>query len=380
MSLSLGPCGLRCAIEAALCGINVTIVEKRSEFSRNNVLHLWPYLIHDLRNLGIKKLYGKFCAGSLDHISIRRLQLILLKLCLVLGVSVHINTGYVEFLEPCATTGWRVVVKPANVEIESIDFHVLVGADGKRNSIPGFQRKEFRAKLAIGITANFVNKNTDEEAKIEEISGVAALFNQKFFADLKLETDIDLENIVYYKDDTHYFVMTAKKKCLLKKGVLKKDNSDVLKLLSYENVDRAQLLNFNRQAADFSAGLPHYEFAVDPVTGQEDVAIFDFTSMYSAEYAARILEKRGQRLLVGLVGDGLMEPFWPLGTGCARGFLSCMDLIWTFKRLQCGTEPVEVLAERMALYQLLHQTSNENMNKSHAAYTLDPKTRYSIIL
>lgn len=33
--------------------------------------------------------------------------------------------------------------------------------------------------------------------------------------------DIDLENIVYYKDDTHYFVMTAKKKSLLKKGVIK---------------------------------------------------------------------------------------------------------------------------------------------------------------
>lgn len=31
---------------------------------------------------------------------------------------------------------------------------------------------------------------------------------------------IDLENIVYYKDDTHYFVMTAKKQCLLRLGVL----------------------------------------------------------------------------------------------------------------------------------------------------------------
>ena len=29
---------------------------------------------------------------------------------------------------------------------------------------------------------------------------------------------IDLENIVYYKDDTHYFVMTAKKQSLLDKG------------------------------------------------------------------------------------------------------------------------------------------------------------------
>lgn len=31
---------------------------------------------------------------------------------------------------------------------------------------------------------------------------------------------IDLENIVYYKDDTHYFVMTAKKQSLLDKGVI----------------------------------------------------------------------------------------------------------------------------------------------------------------
>ena len=38
---------------------------------------------------------------------------------------------------------------------------------------------------------------------------------------LPLSKGIDLENIVYYKDDTHYFVMTAKKKSLLKKGVIK---------------------------------------------------------------------------------------------------------------------------------------------------------------
>lgn len=31
---------------------------------------------------------------------------------------------------------------------------------------------------------------------------------------------IDLENIVYYKDSTHYFVMTAKKQSLLEKGVI----------------------------------------------------------------------------------------------------------------------------------------------------------------
>lgn len=35
-----------------------------------------------------------------------------------------------------------------------------------------------------------------------------------------LFSGIDLENIVYYKDSTHYFVMTAKKQSLLDKGVI----------------------------------------------------------------------------------------------------------------------------------------------------------------
>lgn len=55
-------------------------------------------------------------------------------------------------------------------------------------SLTGFRRKEFRGKLAIAITANFINRNSTAEAKVEEISGVAFIFNQKFFQDLKEET------------------------------------------------------------------------------------------------------------------------------------------------------------------------------------------------
>ena len=36
------------------------------------------------------------------------------------------------------------------------------------------------------------------------------------------ELGISLENIVYYKDETHYFVMSTKKHSLLDKKVLKK--------------------------------------------------------------------------------------------------------------------------------------------------------------
>ena len=64
-----GPVGLRSAIEAALLGAKVDIVEKRDSFSRNNVVHLWPFAINDLRGLGVKLFYPKFCSGTIDHIS-----------------------------------------------------------------------------------------------------------------------------------------------------------------------------------------------------------------------------------------------------------------------------------------------------------------------
>ena len=67
--IGAGPAGLRTAIDCALLGADVHVVEKRTSFSRNNVLHLWPFVIEDLKALGIKKFYGKFCSGTIDHIS-----------------------------------------------------------------------------------------------------------------------------------------------------------------------------------------------------------------------------------------------------------------------------------------------------------------------
>lgn len=66
--IGAGPVGLRAAIEAAFLGAKVDLVEKRSSFTRNNSLHLWPFLITDLKNLGAKKFYGRFCSSTIDHI------------------------------------------------------------------------------------------------------------------------------------------------------------------------------------------------------------------------------------------------------------------------------------------------------------------------
>ncbi|XP_076852252.1 F-actin-monooxygenase mical2b isoform X5 [Brachyhypopomus gauderio] len=377
-----GPCGLRTAIELALLGAKVVVVEKRDTFSRNNVLHLWPYTIHDLRNLGAKKFYGKFCAGAIDHISIRQLQLILLKVSLILGVEVHVNVEFLKLQEPSDEQdndghGWRADICPAGHPISDYEFDVVIGADGRRNTLDGFRRKEFRGKLAIAITANFVNRNTTAEAKVEEISGVAFIFNQKFFLELKEETGIDLENIVYYRDNTHYFVMTAKKQSLLDKGVIIHDFIETERLLHSDNVNQEALLSYAREAADFGTNyqLPSLDYAINHYS-QPDVAMFDFTCMYASENAALVREKNGHQLLVALVGDSLLEPFWPMGTGCARGFLAAFDTAWMVKGWAQGKTPLELLSERESIYRLLPQTTAENITKNFEQYTIDPATRY----
>ncbi|XP_053521461.1 F-actin-monooxygenase MICAL3 isoform X2 [Artibeus jamaicensis] len=380
--IGAGPCGLRTAIDLSLLGAKVVVIEKRDAFSRNNVLHLWPFTIHDLRGLGAKKFYGKFCAGSIDHISIRQLQLILLKVALILGIEIHVNVEFRGLVQPPADQeneriGWRALVHPKTHPVSEYEFEVIIGGDGRRNTLEGFRRKEFRGKLAIAITANFINRNTTAEAKVEEISGVAFIFNQKFFQELREATGIDLENIVYYKDDTHYFVMTAKKQSLLDKGVILHDYADTELLLSRDNVDQEALLSYAREAADFSTQqqLPSLDFAINHY-GQPDVAMFDFTCMYASENAALVRELHGHQLLVALVGDSLLEPFWPMGTGIARGFLAAMDSAWMVRSWSLGASPLEVLAERESIYRLLPQTTPENVSKNFSQYSIDPVTRY----
>uniref|UniRef100_A0A673GQS7 F-actin monooxygenase n=1 Tax=Sinocyclocheilus rhinocerous TaxID=307959 RepID=A0A673GQS7_9TELE len=356
--IGAGPCGLRTAIELGFLGAKVVLLEKRDAFSRNNVLHLWPFTIHDLRGLGAKKFYGKFCAGAIDHISIRQLQLMLLKVALLLGIEIHVNVEFKGLIEPPEDQeneriGWRAEVHPKTHPVNELEFDVIIGADGRRNTLSGFKRKEFRGKLAIAITANFINRNTTAEAKVEEISGVAFIFNQKFFQDLREATGIDLENIVYYKDDTHYFVMTAKKQSLLEKGVILHVKED---------------FSTNHQ-------LPKLDFAINHY-GQPDVAMFDFTCMYASENAALVRQRNAHKLLVALVGDSLLEPFWPMGTGIARGFLAAMDAAWMVRSWAHGSSPLEVLAERESIYRLLPQTTPENVSKNFSQYSVDPTTRY----
>ena len=71
-----------------------------------------------------------------------------------------------------------------------------------------------------------------------------------------------------------------------------------------------------------------------------------------------------------------MQPFWPTGSGCGRGFLGAFDAAWMLKRFCAGVSPLELVEEREAIFYLLPQTTPERLAKNLTGYTINPKTRY----
>lgn len=73
-------------------------------------------------------------------------------------------------------------------------------------------------------------------------------------------------------------------------------------------MDRKALMTYSKDATQFctKGKLCVDEFVIND-NGVEDVDVFDFTSLYAATHASRIVERRGKRLLMCLVGDSLYE-------------------------------------------------------------------------
>lgn len=73
-------------------------------------------------------------------------------------------------------------------------------------------------------------------------------------------------------------------------------------------MNRDALLSYAKEAANFSTSyrLPELEFALNH-RDLPDVDMFDFTCMTRSENAALVREHNGARLLLGLVGDCLVE-------------------------------------------------------------------------
>jgi len=170
---------------------------------------------------------------------------------------------------------------------------------------------------------------------------------------------------------------------LLRKGVLKENFEERNRLLSPGNINKDNLAIYAKEACQFSTGyysrrLPHTTFALNS-HGEPDLSIFDFTNLYAARNACRAVVRKGFPLLVGIAGDSLLEPFWPDGTGCARGFLSALDAAWMIRSWSMQSNPLQVLEERENLYSMLSQTTDDGIKTNYTKFTIDPRTRYKSI-
>ena len=72
------------------------------------------------------------------HAGIRRLQAVLVKIALLLGVEMHLGYGFESVVEPrSAGDSWGVRTSPECPAVSALDVDVLVGAEGKHVTVPG---------------------------------------------------------------------------------------------------------------------------------------------------------------------------------------------------------------------------------------------------
>ncbi|EQC41925.1 hypothetical protein SDRG_00780 [Saprolegnia diclina VS20] len=356
-----GPVGLRTAIELALLGAQVVVLEKRPSFTRENILHLFPWVVHDLTSLGAKAFYSQFCTSSVYfHVGTRQLQCILLKVALLLGVTVVGNTSFDGVT--ATDDGYCVNATPA-LPLHLQHVSAVVGAGGMYDTVgalANIQRIAFSPSPAYGVLGYVANTRTREESQVSEFSW-GYQYNQKMFGELK-ERGLDLENAVYYRGEVHYVVMTPKAKNLLEQGVLKRSNHSPL--VHPDNIDATKLRAFVTKA---------FEFFKIPMQGPlEGANVFDFSRTLRAEKASDVLTNGAAKLYVALVGDALMEPFWPQGLGINRGFLSALDTAYAITQLDTKDDAL-LLAERESHYK---RSAALQLDSNIQKYTIEPTSRY----
>ncbi|ETP49384.1 hypothetical protein F442_05076 [Phytophthora nicotianae P10297] len=371
-----GPVGLRAAVETALLGGQVIVLEKREHFSRENMLHLWPWVVQDLVSLGAKVFFPQFGkSNSHFHVSMRQLQVILLKIALLLGVTVYPSTEFESIVSPGLEESgglpfYSVVTQP---QIPTMEFTAVLSASGTSDKLAkpaGINRFVYSNKESLGIVCYFPNLGTSDETKAKEFSWTAQLKHPML--DKLREFGFDLENVVYYRGEMHYLVMTPKRQNLVDFRVVNEDRPSTTDLVMDDNINNSALHQFVKSIVDF-AGIPRK-------TDFTRVSLFDFSSLTCADKAASILSSHGKKLYVGLIGDSLQEPVWHEGVGTCSGFLSALDGVWMVTQIG-RTSDEQLLDDRESAYQVTMRLSShhrDDLQKNVRKYTVDPRSRYTI--
>lgn len=186
--IGAGPVGLRCAIELALLGAKVEVVEARERFSRLQVLHLWEWVEADLIELGIKLIDPSiFASIDVRRCSTAQMQHSLLKVALLLGCRVRFGT--------------RVTSVESLAPLHNRRLDALVDASGARcellSSLGFSQVVAFSSAQALCIVISLVNHRTPEELELRESTWSSQYYQAEF--SVLQQAGVALENLVYYR-------------------------------------------------------------------------------------------------------------------------------------------------------------------------------------
>jgi len=376
-----GPVGLRCAIQLALLGAEVSVIERREKFTRYNILHLWDWITVDLLSLGATG--GDLNGKCFVHIGTRDLQILLARFALVAGVNIETGLEVTGLNPPNAASGSRWVlttVDTASNRVREYPVNAVFAAGGSNDAMThalGFESTVLGTSSAVGLVAHLKNSRTEPERRLEEFS-FARQYRQELFGTLS-SRGMDLENVVYYQGNTHYFVMTPRRQSLLGYGVLRTDLAPPADL-ARDNIDQDKLRQFARGVAEFFGLPPSCEFVTDTAACQ----LFDFSTRKAAKTSCQVREDgRGNQCAVMLIGDAVLEPFWPEGLGINRGFHTAFDAVWVVQRYFASgrtANPTEMRTVREELFNISKTlsafTKGNVVHEKVNAYALNPLTRY----
>eukprot|EP00049_Salpingoeca_infusionum_P004427 m.79151 g.79151 ORF g.79151 m.79151 type:complete len:1531 (-) comp12559_c2_seq1:1806-6398(-) len=383
--IGAGPVGLRTAIGMALLGSQVVVVERRHNFTRFNILHLWDWICSDLIRLGVNG--GDILGKSFFHIGTKELQLLLARLALLIGVRIVTGVDAKGMAkpnpsDPNAVKLWTLECEYVDSKMQlCIPCHVVMAAGGANDQVTtrlGFETTVMATSQALGLVAHWENNKTPEERHLEEFSW-ASQYNQPLFDQLR-GLGADLENVVYYQGETHYFVMTPKKQSLLDYGVLKQNMKNQAELVQRGNIDFPKLQEYAQNVASFFDVPSSCRFHE-----RGGVMLFDFSTRKAAKKSCRVLhdDTTGQQVALMLVGDALLEPFWPEGLGINRGFHTALDAIFAVQLFFSSghtEEPRVMESLRDHLFGLMKGlsafTKSNVVHSKFRDYDIDPQTRY----
>ena len=120
------------------------------------------------------------------------------------------------------------------------------------------------------------------------------------------------------------------KRFLLKKAPFKNEKNfgETSRLLARDNINFDALCEYARDAAHAAINKKldksQLIFTKND-SGSNDVSMFDFTSLYQAVNSSRIVEKRGHKLFLSLVGDSLVMALFFDPFGWSSSFLLVMN-------------------------------------------------------